>query len=101
MLGMIFFSLFWFIQFEKDPYHFCKDSPDPKFTEDYYVCWPFDFELKKGIAEKHLETPWIDGETEHERRKSRYNRNQGAEPEVFQNDGLKRIDDKDMKNEDN
>jgi hypothetical protein len=68
MLGCIFYSLYWFIQFQKDPYHFCKDHPDPQLTEKYYQCEPFGFELKKGIVDKHLDTPWFDKESDRERK---------------------------------
>jgi hypothetical protein len=57
-LGAILFALYWFVQFQRDPYILCTDHPDKAKSDKYYLCWPGDFEFKKGILEKTLDTPW-------------------------------------------
>lgn len=51
--GALFYALGWFISFQTDPYTFCEDHPKKELTENYYLCQPFDFTLKKGILENH------------------------------------------------
>mgnify|MGYP003332779465 CR=1 FL=1 len=49
----LFYVLGWFITFQKDPYENCIDHPDEVLTEEYYLCEPFGFTIKKGLIENH------------------------------------------------
>ena len=55
-LAGIMFSLWWFIQFQRDPYTNCRDHDDKEMSGEYYECWPGDFVLSKGVLEKTLQT---------------------------------------------
>ncbi len=43
-------SVGWFVAFESDPYTVCKDHPKKKKT--YFVCKPFNLEIKKPAPER-------------------------------------------------
>lgn len=42
------FIIAWFVAFQFNPYHWCKDHPDSDKKDTFYLCQPFDFELEKG-----------------------------------------------------
>tara|TARA_Y100000034_G_scaffold136372_1_gene212467 strand:- start:9839 stop:10240 length:402 start_codon:yes stop_codon:yes gene_type:complete len=42
------FAVSYFIMFKYNPYNFCEDHPEKR---QYFICQPFDFEVKKEFAE--------------------------------------------------
>jgi hypothetical protein len=50
-VSILLYVVFWFLKFQLNPYEFCIDHPKKELNDHYYLCEPFDFELKKGIIE--------------------------------------------------
>lgn len=51
LASTLLYIVFWFIRFEYNPYEYCIDHPNEELRDQYYLCQPFDFELKKGLLE--------------------------------------------------
>jgi hypothetical protein len=54
----LIYVVFWFIRFQFNPYEFCIDHPREELKENYYLCEPFDFELKKGLIDNKSTLLW-------------------------------------------
>lgn len=47
-----FFVVAWFVTFQFNPYQWCDDHPEQEKKDEYYLCEPFGFELKKGVIDR-------------------------------------------------
>jgi len=59
---IVFCAVGWFVGFQYNPSYWCEDHPNPELKDEYYLCQPFSFDLRKGVIDRPRgeRNPWED-----------------------------------------